>query len=107
MATPQHVTVCTIKATARSFKPLRRLSVDKRALRRTLCRLTGARPAEETEAMEFTDQMAAKMLAHAVRQLGQAVNEVLCVTPDREIVRAMIRDIRESLDEFEDAYFNK
>jgi len=56
--------------------------------------------------MEFTDQMAAKLLAHAVRQLGQAVNETLCVTPDKTIVRAILRDVRETLAEFEDAYFD-
>ena len=56
--------------------------------------------------MEFTDQMAAKLLAHAVRQLGQAVNETLCVTPDKSLVRAMLREIRETLAEFEDAYFD-
>ena len=56
--------------------------------------------------MDFTDQMATKLLAHAVRQLGQAVNEALCVTPDKSMVRAMIRDVRATLGEFEDAYFD-
>lgn len=56
--------------------------------------------------MDFTDQMAAKLLAHAVRQLGQALNESLCVTPDKAIVRAILRDARQTLDEFEDAYFD-
>lgn len=57
--------------------------------------------------MDFTDQMAAKLLAHAVRQLGQALNETLCVTPDKTIVRGMLRDVRETLAEFEDAYFDE
>ena len=57
--------------------------------------------------MEFTDQMAAKLLAHAIRQLGQAVNETLCVTPDRTIVRAILKDVRATLTEFEDAYFEE
>ena len=57
--------------------------------------------------MDFTDQMATKLLAHAIRQLGQAVNETLCVTPDRAVVRAILRDVRTTLDEFEDAYFDQ
>ena len=57
--------------------------------------------------MNFTDQMAAKLLAHAIRQLGQAVNETLCVTPDRAIVRAILRDVQTTLTEFEDAYFDE
>jgi hypothetical protein len=56
--------------------------------------------------MDFTDQMAAKLLAHAIRQLGQALNETLCVTPDRAIVRAILTDVRTTLIEFEDAYFD-
>ncbi len=57
--------------------------------------------------MDFTEQMAAKLLAHAIRQLGQAVNETLCVTPDKAILRAMLKDVRGTLDEFEDAYFDE
>ena len=56
--------------------------------------------------MDFTEQMAAKLLAHAIRQLGQAVNETLCVTPDRALIRSMLKDVRGTLDEFEDAYFD-
>ncbi|MEI7606510.1 MAG: hypothetical protein WCJ64_03905 [Rhodospirillaceae bacterium] len=50
--------------------------------------------------------MAAKLLAHAIRQLGQTVNETLCVTPDKAVIRGMIKDVRDTLDEFEDAYFD-
>ncbi len=57
--------------------------------------------------MDYTEQMAAKLLAHAIRQLGQAVNETLCVTPDRTIVRAILKDVRATLTEFEDAYFEE
>ncbi len=57
--------------------------------------------------MDFTDQMAAKLLAHAIRQLGQAVNETLCVTPDRTIVRAILKDVHATLSEFEEAYFDE
>ena len=55
--------------------------------------------------MEFTDQMATKLLAHAIRHLGQAVNEALCAAPDKAIVRRLVQDAREALGEFEDAYF--
>jgi len=56
--------------------------------------------------MDFTEQMAAKLLAHAIRELGQTVNETLCVTPDKALIRAMLRNVRGTLDEFEDAYFD-
>ena len=56
--------------------------------------------------MDFTEQMAAKLLAHAIRQLGQAVNETLCITPDKAVIRGMLKDVRDTLDEFEDAYFD-
>jgi|GEM_PF-3137231 len=54
--------------------------------------------------MDFTDQMAAKLLAQAVRSLGLALNETLCVQPDRRTVRTLIADVRTTLVEFEDAY---
>ncbi len=57
--------------------------------------------------MKFTEQMATKLLAHALRQLGQTINEALCVTPDKRVIRAMLKDIRNSLEEFEDAYFDE
>ena len=60
-----------------------------------------------TREMDFTEQMAAKLLAHAIRQLGQTVNETLCVTPDKTMIRAMLKDVRTTLDEFEDAYFDE
>ena len=56
--------------------------------------------------MDFSEQMAVKLLAHAVRQLGQTVNETLCVTPDKGLIRGMLREVRGTLDEFEDAYFD-
>lgn len=54
--------------------------------------------------MEFTDQMATKLLAQAVQQLGLATNEALCVHPDRAIVLRLVREARESLEEFEGSY---
>ncbi len=54
--------------------------------------------------MEYLDQMATKLLAQAVRQLGMALNESLCVEPDPAIVRALVADARDSLAEFDAAY---
>ena len=54
--------------------------------------------------MDFTDQMATKLLAQAVRELGMAMNEALCAEPDKAVVRAMIEDAKRSLAEFQDAY---
>ncbi len=56
--------------------------------------------------MDFSEQMATKLLTHTIRQLGQAINETLCVTPDKAAVRAMINDVRSTLAEFESAYFD-
>ncbi len=54
--------------------------------------------------MDFTDQMAAKLLAQSVQQLGLAMNETLCVEPDRALVRALAGQAQEALAEFLDAY---
>lgn len=56
--------------------------------------------------MDFTDQMAAKLLAQTVRHLGQALNETLCVAPDKVVVRLIIDDAKRLLAEFEEAYFD-
>lgn len=55
--------------------------------------------------MDFTDQMAAKLLAQAVRNLGLALNETLCMQPDREVVRELVAEVKETLGEFASAYF--
>jgi len=54
--------------------------------------------------MDFTEQMAAKLLAQAVQQLGLATNEALCLHPDRAIVLHLVREARASLEEFEGTY---
>ncbi|MGP1394498.1 MAG: hypothetical protein ACTS3R_03190 [Inquilinaceae bacterium] len=56
--------------------------------------------------MDFIDQKAAKLLCHAINQLGSAVGEVLCVEPDRTLVRLMLDQAKANLAEFEDAYFD-
>lgn len=57
--------------------------------------------------MDFTDQMATKLLAQATRTLASATNEALCGQPDKAVVRELLREVRETLDEFEDAYFDE
>lgn len=56
--------------------------------------------------MDFIDQKAAKLLCHAINQLGSAVGEVVCVEPDRTLVRLMVDQAKANLAEFEDAYFD-
>jgi len=54
--------------------------------------------------MQYTDQMAAKLLAQAVRDLGMALNETLCMEPERMVIRRAVAEVRKTLAEFEDAY---
>ena len=57
--------------------------------------------------MIFTDQMATKLLAQAARKLTDAINEALCASPDKRLVRAVLDQVRTDLREFEDAYFDE
>ena len=57
--------------------------------------------------MNFTDQMATKLLAQAARKLTDAINEALCASPDKRLVRAVLDQARTDLREFEDAYFDE
>ncbi len=57
--------------------------------------------------MNFTDQMATKLLAQATKKLSEAVNEALCASPDKRLVRALLDQVRSDLHEFEDAYFDE
>lgn len=61
-------------------------------------------PMGESEGMGYFDQMATKLLAQAVRDLGMALNECLCVEPDRAVVLSMVADVRRALAEFDTAY---
>ncbi|KZD11961.1 hypothetical protein [Oceanibaculum pacificum] len=54
--------------------------------------------------MKFEDQMAVKLLAHSVNQLGTAVTEALCTTPDRRMVRLMVERVKGDLDSFLEHY---
>ncbi len=55
--------------------------------------------------MDFTDQMATKLLAQTVRKLGEAMNEALCAMPDKQAVRLILEEAKVNLAEFEEAYF--
>ena len=57
--------------------------------------------------MNLTDQLAAKLLAHIIKELGMAMAETLCTQPDRKLVRSMIDGAKANLAEFEDAYFGE
>ncbi len=57
--------------------------------------------------MIFTDQMATKLLAQAARKLTDAINEALCASPDKRLVRAVLDQVRTDLHEFEEAYFDE
>ena len=57
--------------------------------------------------MDFAEQMAVKLLAHAIRQLGQTVNETLCVAPDKALIRGILSDVQNTIAEFESAYFDQ
>lgn len=54
--------------------------------------------------MLTTDRLALKCLVQSQRQLAMAVNEGLCVDPDRALVRRLVQEARAMLDEFEEAY---
>ena len=47
-----------------------------------------------------------KLLARAGQTLNQIVGEGLCDEPQKKLMRAMLAEMREMLDEFEDAYFS-
>lgn len=55
--------------------------------------------------MRIEEQLAIKLLAQASAMLGRAVNETLCTEPDRRVVRGMVAEAKELLQEFEDQYF--
>lgn len=55
--------------------------------------------------MDYIDRKAAKLLAQSSALSARMVAETLCDMPQRELVRVMLAELRETLDEFEDAYF--
>jgi hypothetical protein len=56
--------------------------------------------------MDFIERKATKLLARGQRVLGDMTAETLCDEPQKPLIRAMLAELREMLDEFEDAYFD-
>lgn len=56
--------------------------------------------------MQHVEQLAVKLLARCARDVAAMVSECLCNEPDKRLVRSMLAQVREMLDEFEDAYFD-
>jgi hypothetical protein len=55
--------------------------------------------------MEFIEQKAVKLLALAAKQTTSAVAEALCLHPDKRLIRSLLAEVRSTLDEFEEIYF--
>lgn len=55
--------------------------------------------------MHFNDQMAAKLLSQSVKHIGMALDELLCLEPDPDLIRAIITLAQQALEEFEQSYF--
>jgi hypothetical protein len=56
--------------------------------------------------MDFIERKAVKLLARGQHLLGDMTGEALCDAPQKPLMRAMLAELREMLDEFEDAYFD-
>jgi len=56
--------------------------------------------------MDYIERKAVKLLARGQHVLGDMTAETLCDEPQKPIIRAMLQELREMLDEFEDAYFD-
>lgn len=54
--------------------------------------------------MDPDDQMAAKLLSQSVGHIGSALDELLCLEPDTDLIRIVIAQARQALEEFEQIY---
>jgi hypothetical protein len=54
---------------------------------------------------DLIERKSLKLLARAGQTLNQIIGEGLCDEPQKKLMRAMLAELREMLDEFEDAYF--
>lgn len=52
---------------------------------------------------ELSRRLSTKLLAHAVERLGVALSESLCTHPDHALVRRLVDQAREYLDEYREA----
>jgi hypothetical protein len=57
------------------------------------------------EMPDLFERKSLKLLAQAGQTLNQIVGEGLCDEPQKELMRAMLVELRGMLDEFEEAYF--
>jgi hypothetical protein len=57
--------------------------------------------------MDFIERKAVKLLARSQNLLADMTGEALCNEPQKPLIRAMLKELREMLDEFDDAYFDE
>ena len=55
---------------------------------------------------DLIERKALKLLVQAGQTLGQIVGEGMCDEPQKELMQAMLKELREMLEEFEEAYFS-
>jgi hypothetical protein len=55
---------------------------------------------------DLIERKALKLLVQAGQTLGQVIGEGMCEEPQKDLMQAMLRELREMLDEFEEAYFS-
>jgi hypothetical protein len=56
--------------------------------------------------MDYIERKAVKLLARGAHTLGDIMGEALCDEPQKPLMRLMLKELREMLDEFEAAYFD-
>jgi hypothetical protein len=54
---------------------------------------------------ELIERKALKRLTQAGQTINQLIGEGLCDEPQQKLMRAMLAELREMLDDFEDAWF--
>ncbi len=55
--------------------------------------------------VDLIERKSLKLLVRAGQTLNQIVGEGLCDEPQERLIRVMLAELREMLDEFEEAYF--
>ena len=56
--------------------------------------------------MDLIERKSVKLLAQGSRLLAEMSAEALCDEPQRFVIKKMLGELRELLDEFEDAYLD-
>jgi hypothetical protein len=57
--------------------------------------------------MDYIDRKATKLLAQSAALTARMIAEALCDVPQKALVRVMLEELRQNLDEFEEAYFQE